>query len=436
MDVMGAHIPLWWGVVVLIAGAVSSLIGVLFALTEHDLKRLLAYHSIENIGIILLGLGSALIFASLHQNGLMLLSLAAALFHTLNHAVFKSLLFLSAGSVIQATHTRNIEAYGGLMKLLPATGLLFLIGSMAISALPPFNGFFSEWLTFQSLFSGIAMAGNWVVWVFVVAAASLAMTGGLALACFVKAVGTTFLARPRSDAARHARESGSLMKIGMTSLAALCIVIGLAAAPVTAALQNISKQATGVTTAQSVLDVATPSKLGVGDQAVISYYIPGSTKPLFQDYGPVAARSSVSGPVALLLLAMVPLGIWLGVKYGVYRRQKVTVGPTWDCGTDLNERMEITATGFSQSIIRVFKGFLMPSLHQSVERHEGENPYHIKARKVQMNVRDMYQAYLYRPLYALINFLARSVRYIHHGNLNAYVLYIFVTIIIVLMIGT
>ena len=134
----------------------SSLLGVLYALSEHDLKRLLAYHSIENIGIILLGLGSALVFSSYGLDTLAALGLAAALFHTMNHATFKALLFLGAGSVIAATHTRNIEKYGGLIKLMPQTALFFLIGSMAISALPPFNGFFSEWLTFQALFQGVA----------------------------------------------------------------------------------------------------------------------------------------------------------------------------------------------------------------------------------------------------------------------------------------
>jgi len=411
LDIMGPA-PLWWGIVVLSVGAVSSLVGVLFALTEHDLKRLLAYHSIENIGIILLGLGSALIFSALHRPELVLLALAAALFHTLNHATFKSLLFLSAGSVIQATHTRNIEKYGGLMKLLPATGLFFLVGSMAISALPPFNGFFSEWLTFQALFGGIAHAGGSAQWVFVAAAASLALTGGLALACFVKAIGATFLARPRSSAARHAKESGFSMKTGMAGLAIACLAIGLAAAPVTRLLQTVSREVTGLSGVASTLHVSGSRTLVVGDHGAV-----------------------VSGPAVALLLLLVVVLVWAGVRYGVYRRQKVMTGPTWDCGTDLNERMEITATGFSQSIIRVFKSFLLPTLHHAVERHEDENPYQIKSRTVSMQIRDMYQASIYRPLYRLIGMMSRSAEWIHHGNLSAYILYIFAAIIIVLAVG-
>ncbi len=154
-DILPGAPPLWWGLLIVIIGSISSLLGVLYALSEHDLKRLLAYHSIENIGIILLGLGSSLVFLSAGMKAFASLGLIAALYHTLNHATFKALLFLGAGSVIAETHTRNIERYGGLIKVMPQTAFFFLIGSMAISALPPFNGFFSEWVTFQSLFLGV-----------------------------------------------------------------------------------------------------------------------------------------------------------------------------------------------------------------------------------------------------------------------------------------
>ncbi len=404
--------PLWWGVVVLIAGAVSSLLGVLYALTEHDIKRLLAYHSIENIGIILLGLGSALIFSSLHRPELMVLALVASLFHTLNHAVFKSLLFMSAGSMIQATHTRNIEQYGGLLKVLPFTGLFFLVGSMAISALPPFNGFFSEWLTFQSLFNGLAMSGTYVQWVFVAATASLAFTGGLALACFVKAFGVSFLARPRSQAAKKAKESSAPMLVGMAGLALACLAIGVLSSPVAHALQDVASNVTGV--AGTVVNTTHMQTLSVR-----------------------AITASVSGPAVVSLLLLVPAGVFLGVRYGVYRRQKVVTGKTWDCGTELNERMEITASGFSQSIVRIFGMFLRPALHHQIEHHDSAkpNPYSLKSQTVSMHVHDLYQAHLYRPLYAGLLALSRGVRRLQNGNLNAYVLYIFVIVIIALVLG-
>ena len=190
--------PLWWGVVILILGAISSLFGVLYALTEHDIKRLLAYHSIENIGIILLGLGSSLVFWSLDMKPLAVLSLVAALFHTLNHAIFKALLFLGAGSVISQTHTRNMEEYGGLIKYMPQTALFFLAGSMAISALPPLNGFFSEWMTFQSLFSGIMASNISVRWVFIVG-------GGIACV-YRRACGNVFRESVRSYISGETKE--------------------------------------------------------------------------------------------------------------------------------------------------------------------------------------------------------------------------------------
>ncbi|HEU4913860.1 MAG TPA: proton-conducting transporter membrane subunit [Candidatus Saccharimonadales bacterium] len=405
-------IPLWWGLVVIVAGAISSLLGVLYALTEHDIKRLLAYHSIENIGIILLGLGSALVFSSLGHTGLMLLALTASLFHTLNHATFKSLLFLSAGSMIQATHTRNIEQYGGLLKVLPLTGLFFLVGSMAISALPPFNGFFSEWLTFQALFNGLAVSGTYVQWVFIGATASLAFTGGLALACFVKAFGVSFLARPRSQAAKKAKESSAPMLAGMAGLAITCAAIGVMSSPVTHLLHDVAAGTTGLSSA--VIDAT-----GVGTISVD------------------AITSSVSGPAVLALVVLVPLGVWFGVRYGVYRGQKVVVGKTWDCGTELNERMEITASGFSQSIVRIFGMFLRPSVRYHIEHHDPAKPNHysLKSRTVSMHVHDLYQAHLYRPLYAGLLALSRAVRRIQSGNLNMYVLYIFVIVIIALVLG-
>ena len=226
-DMMPGPPPLWWGLLILICGSISSLLGVLYALSEHDLKRLLAYHSIENIGIILLGLGSSLVFLSAGLKTLALLGLIAALYHTLNHATFKALLFLGAGAVIAQTHTRNIEEYGGLIRVMPQTAFFFLVGSLAISALPPFNGFFSEWMTFQSLFAGISTFSLATKVIFLLAIGALAFTGGLAAACFVKAFGVTFLARPRSAAAGHAKESPLPLRIAMAALALSTLLLGL-----------------------------------------------------------------------------------------------------------------------------------------------------------------------------------------------------------------
>src|SRR5205814_8762560 len=177
--------PLWWGVTVLAVGTISAVLGVLYALMEHDLKRLLAYHSIENIGIILMGLGAALMFLHSGHPVLAALALIAGLYHTLNHATFKGLLFLGAGAVLHATHTRNMEEMGGLIKRMPTTACFFLIGAVAISALPPLNGFVSEWLTYQSLLQASGTTSSLVRLMFPLSGTTLALTGALAAACLV-----------------------------------------------------------------------------------------------------------------------------------------------------------------------------------------------------------------------------------------------------------
>src|SRR5437773_3988581 len=233
-DFYGA-LPAWAGMLVLQVGIVSALLGVLYALMEHDLKRLLAYHSIENIGIILMGFGAALMF--LHasqvplQSALCLrlatLALIAGLYHTINHASFKALLFLGAGAVLHATHTRDMEEMGGLSKRMPQTAFFFLVGAVAISGLPPLNGFVSEWLTYQALLQGFGATESLWRLIFPLSGAMLALTGALAAACFVKAFGITFLAQPRSERAAQAHEATISMRLGMAMLAIVCVVLGL-----------------------------------------------------------------------------------------------------------------------------------------------------------------------------------------------------------------
>lgn len=404
--------PLWWGELVLAVGAVSSLLGVLYALTEHDIKRLLAYHSIENIGIILLGLGSAMMFGSLGMPALAVVGVIAALFHTVNHAVFKSLLFLSAGSVINSVHTKNIENYGGLLKYMPVTGLAFLIGSMAISGLPPFNGFFSEWITFQSLFQGMMVGADMSSkGLFVLAGGALAFTSGLALACFVKAFGATFLARPRTEAVKSAKEADMTMKFGMMALAAVCLVLGVFSGFVTGVLGVVAK--------------VFPS-LNVSASAVAGDSLNGMTVNNF---------GFVSGPAifaALILMLVIVVAI---VKYTIYRKQNIIVGNTWDCGVDLKPRMEITATGFSQTIIRIFKGILKPTRQAEFEYHDAHSRYFPKSRTILLGIADVYQKYIYRPLYIFVVRVSEACKKVQNGNINAYISYIFLALLIILVIS-
>ena len=400
--------PLWWGIAILIIGAVSSIMGVLYALTEHDIKKLLAYHSIENIGIILLGLGSSLVFLSLGYMSLAILALVAALFHTLNHAIFKALLFLGAGAVISEMYTRNMEEYGGLIKYMPQTALFFLVGSMAISALPPFNGFFSEWLTFQSLFGGIRTLDASVQWVFLLAAGALAFTGGLAAACFVKAFGATFLARPRSEEVKHAKEVGLPLRSGMAILAGLTLLIGIFSG-------NVSSVLTVVAKGLAVFHASTPSLVsGVNGMGLTNGF------------------ASISAPLIFVGLILV-LAISFYVVNALTGKNKTTLGATWDCGTNPDSRMEITATGFARSIVVIFRGVLKPTKQTTVEYRDADIRYFPKTNIVKLEVEDFWSAHIYQPLCVLTHKISGYVKKIQSGNVNAYILYMFLILIVLLL---
>jgi len=404
-------IPLWWGIVILLIGLISSLLGVLYAIAEHDIKRLLAYHSIENIGIILLGLGSALTFYALGMPALGLLGLIAALFHTLNHAVFKSLLFLSAGSVINQMHTRNMEEYGGLIRYMPQTALFFLVGSKAISALPPLNGFFSEWLTFQGLFQGIAQLHGFTQWVFILAAGSLAFTGGLALACFVKAFGTIFLARPRSQEVFHAKESDLPMHVGMGMLALTSILLGVFSGSVTRVLEKVGRDI-GIFH-DTLSFVSTSSYRGIHAGTDFSF---------------------VSAPLIFMLLTGIILVVIFVVYFLINKNQKIRQSETWNCGTSLNQRMEITATGFARSIIVIFRRVLKPSIQQRIEYHDADSRYLLKSESITMVMSDVYNKYFYQPLSATVVWASSQLKKTQGGNINVYISYIFIALIVALFL--
>src|SRR5438876_733602 len=312
--------PGWWGVLIMIVGAVSALLGVLYALIDSDLKCLLAYSSVENIGVILLGVGAGLVFRSYNLGSLAALALMAALYHSLNHTVFKGLLFLSAGSVVHATGTRNMEEMGGLLKRMPHTGAFFLIGSLAISAMPPFNGFISEWLTFQSLLLSFRVPEQFINLVFALCIASLALTAGLAAACFVRAFGITFLALPRGQAVEQAHEADWTMRTSMGLLALACLTLGVA--PVLA--------------------------LRVLSGAVNEFL--GAAPDLSFDWSNIAAASAF-GTIAPLwvavILALLMLAAWVGLRvYGANFSRRYY--ETWGCGRAVQTAdFEYTAAAFA-----------------------------------------------------------------------------------------
>jgi hydrogenase-4 component B len=399
---------LWWGVTILTVGTVSAVLGVLYALMEHDLKRLLAYHSIENIGIILMGLGASLIFLRTGHALLASLSLIAGMYHTINHASFKGLLFLGAGAVVQSTHTRNMEEMGGLIKRMPQTAFFFLMGAVAISALPPLNGFVSEWLTYQSLLQGFDVTESLWRLVFPLSGAMLALTGALAAACFVKAFGITFLAQPRSDHARDAVEAAPSMRVGMGILTVACVLLGLFPTAFIRLLDPLTQQLIGEQIGPQ-LSLANGLVLGS-----LSKY-PGTI--------------SMTGLVlTVVCLLPVPLGLWL-----IFGRQTRTRrGPTWACGQPgLTPQMEYTATGFSKPVRMIFKALFQP--RRDVQREYDFSPYFATNIRFESHIEEVFVERLYRPLRVWILRVSRRVRALQAGSIHAYLLYIFLTLLLLLL---
>ena len=394
------HPPGWWGMTLLALGTVSAVAGVLFAIGQHDLKRLLAYHSIENIGIIVMGIGLATLGRSLGNLPLQLLGMGGALLHVLNHALFKGLLFLGAGSVIHAAGSREINLMGGLAKVLPLTATLFLVGAAAICALPPLNGFVSEYLLYLGLFHGVVGTGSVAtsaVSLMALAVPALALVGGLALACFVKVYGIVFLGMPRRDHAMQPHEAGNAMLLPMGLLASLCILIGL---------------------------------------------FPQGVVPLL---GPaVAAGLPGSGMSAAGLTALAPLG-WITVMGGVLlllvavialialRRRPggITTAVTWGCGyLHPTSRMQYTASSFAAMLVDLFGGILRPQRH--APRITGHFP---APAGFSSHVPEVVLELLYLPLLRRGNELLMPLRKLQHGQIPLYILYIFVTVIVLLTLA-
>jgi hydrogenase-4 component B len=408
LDLMGGGPP-WWGGVVLGAGAVSALLGVLYALMEHDLKRLLAYHSVENIGIILIGVGAGLIFHSYGLMSLAALGFIGGLYHTINHATFKGLLFLGAGSVLHATGTRNMEKMGGLIKRMPWTALFFLIGSAAISALPPLNGFASEWLVFQTLLGGSNIPIPEVGVVMPLAVGMLALTSGLAAACFVKAFGITFLAIPRSAEAEHARESPRSMVAGMAILAIACVALGLAPFVVVPRLGRVLAGLGGLPDTHAAftlnLSLVTPNNSA-------------SMSPTLMALG------------LLVLLGLVPLVM---LVFRVNRRLRVS--DSWGCGrVGQTPRMEYTATAFAEPLRRVFAELYRPTKELSIDFHP-DSKYFVQSIEYRSEITPWFEKALYGPLLRVIRVLAELTRRLQSGSVHIYLFYISFALLILLLIA-
>lgn len=399
--------PWWWGAIVLILGLVSAVMGVLYALMQHDLKRLLAYHSVENIGIILIGIGLAMIFASFNLPQLAALGLIAGLYHTMNHALFKGLLFMGAGAVLHATHERNMEEMGGLIHRMPWTAALFLIGCIAISALPPLNGFVSEWLTFQAFLLSPALPVPLMRLLIPLGAALLAMTGALAAACFVKAFGVTFLGHWRGHHNPHIHEVNWPMRIGMILTALSCVLLGVLPTAFIDWMDVLGEQYTG-------------SKLAVS-----------AGKYGWLWLTPVSAeRASYSGMLVFVGILVVVFAAYLllHVRPGSIRRV-----PIWDCGFEkLTSRMQYTATSFSMPLRRIF-GHLF-SIKEEVDlAPQSAHRAFPKRLHYRLRVSDRCWNWIYRPIVDASFWMAQKVGKLQQGRIQAYLIYSFVTILVLLV---
>ncbi len=396
-----------WGVVVLIIGTASSLLGVLYALMQHDLKRLLAYHSIENIGIILMGLGLSMIFLGSGHKMLGTLGLVAALYHTINHALFKGLLFLGAGAVLYRTHARDLDHMGGLIHRMPVTAFLFLVGCVAISALPPLNGFVSEWLTFQTALQAPALKNGLLRTMLPIAAALLALTGALAAACFVKAFGIAFLGRPRTRRVARAREVPAGMLGGMGLLATLCLLLGVFPTTVIEAMAPIT---------QLLVHEALPSAAAEG----------------WLWLTPISPQvASYSAPFVVAAIVVVfGLG-YLFLKRGTAPARRAYA---WDCGFgQLTQRMQYTSSAFSQPIRRVFGGVW--KVEEKIDTLASAGPIpRVTSLHYSVHTHDWSWLWCYVPIGRLVLAAANRIGFIQTGNIHTYLKFSFVTLLVFLWI--
>ena len=390
--------PAWWGFLLIAVGLTSGILGVLFALAQHDLKRLLAYHSVENIGIIALGMGVGVWGLSHGFTFVALLGFSGAVLHVVNHAIFKGLLFLGAGSVLHATRHRDMNRLGGLMKRMPVTGVTFLIGAAAISGLPPLNGFVSEFLIFSGAITGLLGSPTGHVVALVAAVAGLGLIGGLAMACFTKAFGIVFLGSPRSEDAAHAHEGGASFKVPMLVLTVLILFIGLAPILSVRLALPVAAQLTGVT-------------MEAANRQVAVFEAP-------------LGRVMLMAAIVLGLAAVLAL-----VRLRLLSRREVAKAVTWDCGYERpTARMQYTSVSFAQPLVELFKQVLRPRqwLHP-VET------YFPRRASFRQETPDVFTDRVYRPALTWVEWSSSRLHRLQHGRLHLYLLYIFITLVVVLV---
>lgn len=395
----------WWGGFVFMVGGVTAVMGVLYALMQHDLKKLLAYHTVENIGIIVIGIGLSLAFQANGLEAFASLALLAALFHVFNHAVFKSLLFLGSGAVLTATGERDMEHMGGLIQRMPITAMTFLIGSAAISALPPFNGFISEWLTFQAILGGMLLKTWLLKFLVPVVGAMLALAAALAAVCFVKVFGIVFLGRPRKPCAEKAVEVDAGMTTPMAFLAALCVVVGVLPAGLLTLLRPVVSNI-----------IPTPDVEPLAHSSWLSLI------PMNAD------GSSYSGLVVLIAITVFASAVVFIIhRFGSNRVRRSAI---WDCGfPNAAPEGQYTASSFAQPIRRVFGSTVFMAREKIDMPWPGDNrPARIKVTK-----RDLIWEIFYERIVRNVMTAAEKINRLQFLSIRRYLILVFVTLIVLLI---
>jgi formate hydrogenlyase subunit 3/multisubunit Na+/H+ antiporter MnhD subunit len=403
--------PVWWWLLISLLGVVSALYGALYAATSSDLKRLLAYSTTDNMGLVLIALGASGLFGAVGRPTTAAIAMVAALLLLINHSVFKGALFLAAGAVQVATGTRDLDRLGGLMRRMPVTGVVFFVGALSVAALPPFNGFVGEWLLFQGLLHGLPTSITWVVISAAVAVAALALTGGLTVAAFVKATGIGFLGRARSVEATEAHEAAFTMRLGAAALATLCLVLGLVPMLVLPAIERAAASAGRVN--------ATSATSGW-----ISLHLPGLR-------GVLAPSLLAAGLASAVLVVIV-------FRRLTHRRSQAwpAVNPVepWGSGRKLQTaRMQYTATSFAEPLQRVFDDVIRPSRDLDVS-HLVESRYYIERIAFHTSNDDVIERQFYRPFIAGVRWWGQRARWLQNGSVHRYLAYGFVALVIVLVV--
>jgi hydrogenase-4 component B len=388
--------PAWWWIIVIVLGATSAVFGSIHSATSTDLKRLLAYSTVDNIGLILIAVGTAGLLRATGHPAFAALALFAGMFHLVNHALFKGTLFLSAGSVLYATGTRDLDQLGGLFKRMPIAATIFALGTVAITALPPLSGFVSEWLILQGLLHGISSSGTVSVVLMPLSVGALALTGGLTAAAFVKAFGVGFLGVARSSAAESAQEPPRLMSVGSGLLAAFCVVVG----------------------------VAPIMMVGLFNRVVL----------VLEPFA-IQNAHAMFDPSLIATVLVVALGVAFSARRILSRHYGVRQAPVWAGGRSFQTaRMTYTATSFAEPLQRVFDDVLQPS-HDLDVSPSGESRYYVESVQFGTRGADLFERHLYQPVFSFVRAIANKARLLQNGSVHRYLAYSFAALLVVLVVA-